>query len=133
MDKDTILDYVTETPGNTNRAVLGDMLDSFAGGGGSSDFTTAEVTIVGVENLTASGISAPIVVDMEGYGTVLLSQAAPELISLYNPLTVVILKNGITGVSIFVKPGYETSVSGDATCEGGSAVSVTGDCTITVS
>ena len=27
MDKDTILDYVTETPGNTNRAVLGSMLD----------------------------------------------------------------------------------------------------------
>lgn len=34
MDKDTILDYVTETPGNTNRAVLGSMLDSFASGGG---------------------------------------------------------------------------------------------------
>lgn len=35
MDKNTILDYVTETPGNTNRAVLGSMLDSI--GGGSSD------------------------------------------------------------------------------------------------
>lgn len=32
MDKDTILDYVTETPGNTNRAVLGSMLDSMSGG-----------------------------------------------------------------------------------------------------
>lgn len=32
MDKDTILDYVTETPGNTNRAVLGSMLDSIGGG-----------------------------------------------------------------------------------------------------
>ena len=28
MDKETILNYVTETPGNTNRAVLGSMLDS---------------------------------------------------------------------------------------------------------
>ena len=28
MDKDIILDYVTKTPGNTNRAVLGSMLDS---------------------------------------------------------------------------------------------------------
>ena len=35
MDKDTILDYVTETPGNTNRAVLGSMLDSMGGGGSS--------------------------------------------------------------------------------------------------
>ena len=32
MDKDTILNYVTETPGNTNRAVLGSMLDSMGGG-----------------------------------------------------------------------------------------------------
>lgn len=32
MDKETILDYVTETPGNTNRAVLGSMLDSMSGG-----------------------------------------------------------------------------------------------------
>ena len=36
MDKDTILDYVTETPGNTNRAVLSGMLDSMSGGGSSS-------------------------------------------------------------------------------------------------
>ena len=35
MTKKEILDYITETPGNTNRAVLGDMLDSFEGGGGS--------------------------------------------------------------------------------------------------
>ena len=32
MDKDTILNYVTETPGNTNRAVLGSMLDSLDSG-----------------------------------------------------------------------------------------------------
>ena len=36
MDKNDILDYVTETPGNTNRAVLGSMLDSFTGGGGTN-------------------------------------------------------------------------------------------------
>lgn len=34
MTKKEILDYITETPGNTNRAVLGDMLDSFEGGSG---------------------------------------------------------------------------------------------------
>ena len=32
MDKNTILNYVTETPGNTNRAVLRSMLDSLDGG-----------------------------------------------------------------------------------------------------
>ena len=36
MTKKEILDYITETPGNTNRAVLGDMLDSFGGGSGGS-------------------------------------------------------------------------------------------------
>ena len=37
MTKKEILDYITETPGNTNRAVLGDMLDSFGGGSGGGD------------------------------------------------------------------------------------------------
>ncbi len=36
MDKETILNYVTETPGNTNRAVLESMLDSM--GEGSEKF-----------------------------------------------------------------------------------------------
>ena len=43
MDKNDILDYVTETPGNTNRAVLGSMLDSMGGGG--SDSNTIIVTV----------------------------------------------------------------------------------------
>lgn len=43
MDKKTILDYVTETPGNTNRAVLESMLDSIESG--SSDNTDL-ITIV---------------------------------------------------------------------------------------
>ena len=36
MDKDTILDYVTETPHNTNRAVLNSMLNQLGGGGGGA-------------------------------------------------------------------------------------------------
>ena len=43
MDKNDILDYVTETPGNTNRAVLGSMLDSFTNGGRGS---TLEVNLI---------------------------------------------------------------------------------------
>lgn len=37
MDKDTILNYVTKTPGNTNRAVLSSMLNSIEGGGSGSN------------------------------------------------------------------------------------------------
>lgn len=36
MTKKEILDYIIETPGNTNRAVLDGMLDSFGGGSGGS-------------------------------------------------------------------------------------------------
>ncbi len=46
MDKETILNYVTETPGNTNRAVLGSMLDSMGGGESSSNVFVADVVAV---------------------------------------------------------------------------------------
>ena len=36
MDKETILDYATNSPENTNRNVLRGMLDNFAKSGGSS-------------------------------------------------------------------------------------------------
>ena len=38
MNKNDILDYVTETPGNSNRNVLKGMLDSLPSGGGTSDY-----------------------------------------------------------------------------------------------
>lgn len=43
MDKETILDYVTETPGNTNRNVLRSMLNQFSkSGGGLPEVTDAD-------------------------------------------------------------------------------------------
>ena len=45
MDKNDILNYVTETPGNTNRAVLGSMLDSIGRGGSGVNLRTATLTI----------------------------------------------------------------------------------------
>ena len=76
MDKETILNYVTETPGNTNRAVLGSMLDSIDSGGdemlvvgliaqtGSYDFTTdktydeiAESIYNGNYNIVLAGLN----------------------------------------------------------------------------
>lgn len=76
MDKDTILNYVTETPRNTNRAVLGSMLDSMSSGGdemlvvgltaqtGSYDFTTdktydeiAESIYNGNYNIVLAGLN----------------------------------------------------------------------------
>lgn len=37
MDKDKILDYVMNSPENTNRAVLSSMLDSMSSGGGNDE------------------------------------------------------------------------------------------------
>lgn len=71
MDKNTILDYVTETPGNTNRAVLGDMLDSVGGTGlpaVTSDDNGMVLTVVeGVwDKAAGSGVNALVVgVDIE--------------------------------------------------------------------
>lgn len=42
MDKETILDYATKTPENTNRSVLGSMLDQFAKGGGLPEVTSED-------------------------------------------------------------------------------------------
>ena len=50
MTKQDIINYVTETPQNTNPAILNTMLDQLSsgdgGGGESGDFSTAEVTII---------------------------------------------------------------------------------------
>lgn len=40
MDKEKILDYVMNSPQNTNRAVLSSMLDSMGGGGSSTKTIT---------------------------------------------------------------------------------------------
>lgn len=45
MTKEEILDYVMNTPDNTNRAVLSDMLDEFSSGsGGGNPTLVVEVT-----------------------------------------------------------------------------------------
>ena len=65
MDKNDILDYVTETPGNTNRAVLGSMLDSIGGESGNmlignlfknaNDKYTIDMTFKQVEDTIQNG------------------------------------------------------------------------------
>ena len=53
MDKNTILNYVTETPGNTNRAVLGSMLDSMGGSG----TTQSQIVVKLLEQVDNFGFS----------------------------------------------------------------------------
>jgi len=46
MDKETILNYVMNTPENTNRAVLSDMLDEFSNSGGNGNSVSALIVHV---------------------------------------------------------------------------------------
>lgn len=67
MTKEKILNYVTETPGNTNRNVLKSMLNSFSDGSGSgSGITIIEPEIDESENLIYLGVSYNDLVEM-GY------------------------------------------------------------------
>ena len=127
MDKNAILDYVTETPGNTNRAVLGDMLDSFGGeGGGDSDFSIVQVTLTVAEG--KAELSIPVIFEQDG-------MAALVCETLYNGMSTrtvsTPLYKGMTVISI-------GSLSGNVTTTGACEYAddqliITGDCTITIS
>ena len=45
MTKQNIIDYIMQTPENTNPAILNQFLDEI-GGSGSGDFSTATITVV---------------------------------------------------------------------------------------
>ena len=68
MDKNDIIDYVMHTPHNTNKAVLNGMLNQLTeGGGGSSDFSTAEVTLVNASGTFLGYIYLAHAADIRGY------------------------------------------------------------------
>lgn len=128
MTKKEILDYITETPGNTNRAVLGDMLDSFeggsggGGGGGSSDFSTAKVT------LNSSAQLPPLI--YIGWVNRHTDPGIVPAISGENGTYDVILYKGVA-YGIF-NTASSVSITGSAEYDDGDLI-ITGDCTITVS
>lgn len=54
MDKQGIIDYVMQTPMNTNPAILGQFLDEY-GEGESGDFSTCTGTFI-CDNYTSNGV-----------------------------------------------------------------------------
>ena len=121
MDKEKVLDYVMNSPGNSNRAVLSGILDSFAGeSGGDSDFSIAQITING----TINGV-LPVCHDHDenGMGVLMVldqSHSGIKKIPLYKGSLLL----AIYGVS---------SISGNIQDMGGDMYYITGDCTITMS
>ena len=127
MTKKEILDYITETPGNTNRAVLGDMLDSFEGGsGGSSDFSTAEVTIA--NNTGNRGIQVDIPFIKEASKDQPAHAASGITLEEHRSVNAILYK----GYCIIEVPViYEITGTGNITAHG-SYAEITGDCTINI-
>ena len=144
MDKQDILDYVTKTPGNTNRAVLDTMLNDFAGDAGGLSFNPAEVTfaVTGDDGTNNSleirccddntGATIGLVLNDGDYydeniGDNVLSGQS-ETYSLF----ILPGKSVLATISGFREPA---SITGDATVEETSSgvyyIFITGSCTIT--
>ena len=84
MDKQQIIDYIMHTPSNTNPAVLGSMLDTFAGdGSGGVNLHTATLTFVGSSD-TATIALSPYLNESTGYLNV--NYEAPLIGSYVLPL-----------------------------------------------
>ena len=120
MTKNDIIEYVMNTPHNTNKAVLSSMLNQLAeDGGGSSDFSTAEVIVTG------------------GYGTLLFPTCESDM-----GMEGIILRSIGDGGSatvplwkghLYIIPAITVTVSGNAELIYGSVIDIYGDCTITIS
>lgn len=123
MDTQTVLKYVMNSPENTNPNVLKGMLDQLSGGGGgSSDFSTAEVTVNANQQFE---FYAPLINDEHGYLGAYDNINPDES----ETLTVGLYKG--KAVTRFYTSGV-VSVSGNAQLMN-EQILITGDCTITIS
>lgn len=115
---DKIMEYIMNTPENTNPAILKGMLESLgSGGGGESDFSTAQVTLVNNQG----GFTIPACMETPSAG----SYANPP--SAATVITAILYKGHcyISDMSI-------ASVSGNIQhIEEAHLYDITGDCTIT--
>ena len=129
MDKNDIIEYVMNTPHNTNKAVLSGMLNQLTEGGGSSDFSTANMTVT--------------ITQGEAYITVPAAFPGDEVEDGYATARQ-IMKSGVYPVILYegrclatTYPFIEdkmavVAVTGNAEARSGGAFIITGDCTVTV-
>lgn len=128
MNKNDIIEYVMHTPHNTNKAVLSSMLNQLTeGGGGSGDFSTAQVTFI---NNTETNVDAACMVIYEEDG----EEYAEFEFGCGPSLT------GIGEIVLFKGSAYLVWSDSAATYTGTGAVEIegnetviTGNCTITAS
>ena len=139
MDKNDIIEYVMNTPHNTNRAVLSSMLNQLTedSSDGSSDFNTVTVSIVNTNE--SANIDFYGIVD-NSYAQALLKSNGDYLVGYSwtgeTNITAEFLM--IQNSFMIAVPMVEPTITGSATKEYLSEysewdVTVTGDCTITIS
>ena len=126
MDKEKVLDYVMNSPGNSNRAVLSGMLDE--SGGGNSDFSTAEVTIINASDADEFDIeSLPMIVESEEITGITGSYPEPVVPQASVSLTIPLYKDKCFWAKSFL---YTYTGSGNVIIDADKII-ITGDCTIT--
>lgn len=126
---DKVMEYILNTPENTNPAILKSMLEDLSseggGGGGSSDFSTAQVTLVG----TWDRVISPIGIIDPGPGiAIVLPIAGKHTIVLYK---------GEQRLFPTTSEGQQISATGNATATFDEEdqewrIIITGDCTLTI-
>lgn len=118
-----IIDYVMNSPQNTNPNVLKGLLESYEGGG-NSDFTTAEVTIRVARGEANTVLLMTQIQDSDRRtGIVPFEVIAPSTQKTYN---VPLFKGHCI---IRVKSGDVNDLTGNVTLNGGS-LDVTGNCSL---
>ena len=152
MDKNDIIEYVMNTPHNTNKAVLSSMLNQLAedGGSGSNIVHPVQVTIVNNTADTVNFTSVASNDDMtSGYiggfyisdhGIIVISPNTRWIPSLLKDTTTVLslaycLDDGVIYIADSGDNRYTYTLSENATktnLEDMDVIVVTGDCTITV-
>ncbi len=131
MTKKEIIDYVMETPQNTNPAILSQMLDEIAGEGGggeSSDFSVAKVTLI--NNTSEPNIKFSIPGKIDGIEGEYPSSTTSEITVEQELVADVVLYCGhCIGC---IRSALNLTGTGNVTIDGLCAY-ITGDCTITAS
>ena len=135
MTKKEIIDYVMETPQNTNPAILSQMLDEIAGEGGgsgdSSNFSVAKVTLI--NNTSEPDVTFKIPGKYEGVEGEHPSSTAPEIIVEQELVVDAVLYCGYcVGCIYSALISFTLTGTGNVTINGLYAY-ITGDCTITIS
>ena len=151
MTKKEILDYITETPGNTNRAVLGGMLDSFESGDNKEEIELAATenkvytpdegkvykkVTVNVPAPPSDITTAEVTVSTgEGGGLEVHQVFLPILND--NKITITAVVSGVSTVPLYKGSvtvySNTTSLQGTGDCQiDGDTITITGNCSIVI-